>query len=426
MNIILKFSFMNRLIAGTSNFFNIFPSIGLLIMPDSFQLSCKFLFATRKSFIRGLVIAALSLMYLDSIPQGLNQDFEKIKVGDAKNLFSGLALSPDGKTLAVSSTQSYPLYILDLATKSVTKQYDVGNWYAGSRADYSLNGKYILLNQLYYLDWAPNKDREVNFEVVDAQSGESVKKFEKYHDVKISADERYAFALSGQGLGKWNLQSGDKEGSFVVIEATNSLALSPDGKFLAVSHHTYIEDLKKSPLYVNNKKNRPMLEKYKQQVTVYDAGTFKPLYTIDEFYDIIYRMIYSDDGRYLFIYSIPHTKLQGPSGKKSYVSLVDGVSGEPLRAAFPSLSLYEPDFKLSHNARLLGISSSEKNVPEVQVYDFEKGTMLARFELSSRLFEKTSEGEFPSDGRVSFVFTPDDQEILMTYGNRLILWKLKP
>lgn len=353
--------------------------------------------------------------------QGTNQVYEKFAVGDAMNLFSGLALNPDGKTVAISSNQSFPLYLFNLESQEITSRFDVGNWYAGSRVEYSSRGKYLLLNQLFYIDWAPNKDREVNFEIVDAKSGAKVKSFENYHDVTISTDEKVALSLSGQGVDFWDLETGEKVNSFSVPQATNSLAISPNGKLIAVSHRTYMEDLEKNAMWINNKKNRTNLEKYKQHITIYDASSFQPLYTIDEFYDIVYDLKYTPDGKYLLIYSIPHDKLQ-QTGRKSYVSVANAFTGEALRNSFASMSVYEADFKLSPDGKYLGIVSSGSKFPEVHVYDFKSANMVDRLELSSRLFEKMGEGEFPPDGRTSLIFLQDGETILLTYGNRIMKW----
>ena len=359
------------------------------------------------------------------LAQGPNFDFEKVKIGEAKNMLAWIALAPDGNSIAVSSTQSFPLYIFNWETKQVENQFDVGNWYAGSRAIYSQNGRYVLLQQLFYLDYAPNKDKEVNFEVFDAHTGQSMLNFGDYQDARITPDEKYLVTLNGGvRVAIHDIATRKEVRSFSVPQATNSLAISTDGKFIAVSHKTYAEDLLNNPIYVNNKKNRPIYENYKQQVSVYDFETEKKLYTIDAFYDLIYRMEYTSDGNYLLVYSIPHTKLQGPNGRKSYVEVVNARTGEPLRQSFGSLSNYEPDFKLSHSNKYFGITSLGIKFPELHIYDFETNEMVKRFELSYRLFEKTDEGEFPGDGRVSFIFLPGDEEIVMTFGSRLIHWKL--
>jgi hypothetical protein len=373
-----------------------------------------------------LCLLSFPLFNYTSNAQGTNYDYDKIKIGDAQNMLVWMALSPDNKTLAVSSTQSFPLYIYNLETSQVDNKFDVGNWYAGSRADYSKNGKYILLTQLFYMDYAPNKDRTVNFEVFNAITGKSMLNFGDYHDAKITPDEKYLVTLSeGDKVGIHDIETRKEIRSFVVPQATNSVAVSADGKLIAVSHSTYKSDLVHNPAYENNKKNRPILEKYKQQVTVFDYNTFKKLYTVDAFYDLVYRLDYTIDGKYLFIYSIPHTKLQGPNGKKSYVEVVNARTGEPLRTSFGSLANYEPDFKMSHNGKYFGIISLGKMYPELQIYDFESNELLKRFELSHRLFEKSKEGEFPTDGRASFVFLPGDKEVLIVYGNRVIKWNME-
>jgi WD40 repeat protein len=382
----------------------------------------RFTIFTNPKFV---LVCILSLILSQSKPQGTNYEYDKIQIGEVKNMLVWMALHPDNKTLAVTSTQSFPLYLYDLETKQVKNQFDVGNWYAGSRAKFSKTGKYIMLQQLFYLDYAPNKDREVNFEVVDASTGKSMLNFGDYHDAKITPDEKYLVTLSGgDKVAIHEIETRKELSSFVVPDATNSLAVSADGKYIAVAHKTYMSDLKNNPAYKNNKKNQPILEKYKQQVTVYDYNTFEKLYTIDAFYDLVYLMDYTDDGQYLFIYSIPHTKLQGPNGKKSYVEVVNAKTGEPLRQSFGSLSMYEPDFKLSHNNKYFGIISVNKTFPELEIYDFQTNALLKRFELSHRLFEKAGEGEFPSDGRSSFIFLPGDEEVLIVYGNRVIKWKM--
>jgi WD40 repeat protein len=377
-----------------------------------------------RTLVLTLVMATMLTRFAGA--QGTNYDFEKIQIGEVKNLLVWLALHPDNKTLAVTSHQSFPLYIYNLDTKQVENQFDVGNWYAGSRAKFSKTGKYLMLQQLFYMDYAPNKDREVNFEVMDVATGKSMLNFGDYHDAKITPDEKFLVTLSGgDRVAIHEIETRKELRSFVVPEATNSVAVSADGKLIAVAHKTIKEDLVKNSMYINNKKNRPILEKYKQQVSVYDYNTFEKLYTIDAFYDLIYLLDYTDDGKYLFVYSIPHTKLQGPNGKKSYVEVVDAATGEPIRKSFASLANYEPDFKMSHNNKYFGIMSLNKMFPELHIYDFETNQILKRFELSYRLFQKTNEGEFPGDGRASFIFLPGDEEVLIIFGNRVIKWKME-
>ncbi len=338
----------------------------------------------------------------------------------------GLALSPDGNTIAISGMQNYPMYIYDWRTDKVLKKFDVGNWYAGSRIKYSSSGKYILLQQLYYIDWAPNKDREVNFEIIDAATGEVVKKFDDYHSVSITPDEKYALTLTGEEVAFWNLVNGKKERSFQVPMASNAVAISPDMKHIAVSHHLDSKELKKNPAMKKKKgKFIKNTAKFKQKVSVYSTGNFSLQYTINRFYDIIYKLEYSPDGKTLFCMNIPHIKAQTGQQRLTYINTINTENGEAQRLGFTSSAPYEPEFKLSNNGKLFGLISQGTRFVELHVYDFETGNMLQRFEQSYRLFEK-SEGEMIiADSRTSFDFLPGDEYILMTMGNNILKWNLK-
>ena len=376
---------------------------------------------------RIIIISILSLVIcgLHALSQGSNFDFEKIKIGEAKHIMVGLDLSPNMNTVAISGIQSFPFYLYDYDKQKIIRELDVGNWHAGSAVRYSRNGRYLLLQQLYYADWAPNKDKEVNFEVIEVATGKRIKRFDNYHAIAITADEKFALSLIGEEVAFWNLKTGKKERQFKVNRASNGVAISPNGNYIAVSHHVSEEALKEHTRYSKDKKGAKYIAKYKQQISVYDAQSFEKLYTVDEFYDIVYRLEYSPDGGYLFCQSIPHLKAMSSPTRQTYINTINGITGEPLRKGFTSKATYEPDFKLSHDGKFFGLVSQGSKFMELHIYDFETGKMYKRFELTYRLFEK-HEGDFvATDMRTSFVFLPDNQTILMTMGNRLIKWNME-
>ena len=375
---------------------------------------------------RILCIALIFIAFKSGYPQGTDIDYSRVKIGEAKHIICGLDLSPDQNELAISSTQSFPFYVFDWRKKEKLREFNVGNWYAGSAINYSATGKYIVLNQLYYIDFALNKDREVNFEIIDAQSGQRIKRFENVHSVKVSNDEKYIVALSGDEISFYNLTTGKKEKSFTVTEASNSVAISPDGNQIAVSHKLYEKDAKEIPQLQRDKKTMKNALKYKQQITVYDANTFKKLYTINELYDIIYKLRFTKDGKNMLVLHIPHLKMQNTtSARQMYLNVVDMENGAPRRRGFVSQASYEPDFKLSHDGKYLGVVSKSDRFLELHIYDFETGKMAERFQQSFRLFEKNEGGMFAVDSRTSFVFMPDNESVIMTMGNHLIYWNFK-
>ena len=358
--------------------------------------------------------------------QSANMEFDKVKVGDANYILVGLDLSPDRQCLAISSVQSNPMYIYDWSKREVVKEFDVGNWYAGSSVRYSPNGKYLLLQQLFYADWAPNKDREVNFEIIDIATGKMLKRFDNYHALAFTPDEKFVVSLTADEITFWSLETLKKEKNLKVSMASNGFAISPDGKYIAVSHHPDEGELKNNQKYIKDKKALKHVLKYKQQISIFNLETSKKEYTVKEFYDIVYRLDYSPDGKTLFCLQIPHEKANPGTQRQTYISIIDGVTGEPSRKGFVSRAAYEPDFKLSHDGKLFGVVSQGSRFVELHIYDFETKKMLHRFEQSYRFFEKTDGELAPADVRASFVFLPDNKNVIITMGSRLIFWNMEP
>ncbi len=368
------------------------------------------------------ILSILTVLFIKMCAQGTNYDYERIRIGDAKHIISGLSLSPDKSVLAISSIQGFPFYLFDWKNREVIKEFDVGNWYAGSSIEYSKNGTYILMNQLFYADFALNKDKEVKFDIINAVTGERIKRFGEFHSVAISPDEQFAVGLSGESMSFWNLSTNTMETAFKVDEATNAIAMSPDGKLIAVSHKLSEKSAKEMPQLQREKKVLKSALKYKQQVSIYDASTFRKLYTVNELYDIIYKLRFSGDGNDLLCLNIPHQKQQNTAARQSYLNVIDMETGNPKRRGFTSQAYYEPDFKLSHDGKWLGLVSNNNRFLELHIYDFETGELTYRFQQSYRLFEKNDGEMIAVDSRIFFVFLPDNESILMTMGNHLIQW----
>jgi len=374
---------------------------------------------TMKRFV---TLSFTMILFMHASSQGTGYEYERIRIGEAKHIISGLSLSPDKSVLAISSVQGFPFYLFDWKNREVIKEFDVGNWYAGSAIEYSKNGTYILMNQLFYADFALNKDKEVKFDIIDAVSGERIKRFGEFHSVAITPDEQFALGLSGESVSYWNLSANAMETTFKVDEATNAIAISPDGNLIAVSHKLSEKSAKEMPQLQRDKKVLKSALKYKQQVSIYDASTFRKLYTVNDLYDIIYKLRFTADGNDLLCLNIPHHKQQNTATRQSYLNVIDMETGKPKRRGFTSQAYYEPDFKLSHDGKWLGLVSKNNRFLELHIYDFRTGALTYRFQQSFRLFEKNEGKMIAVDTRIFFVFLPDNESILMTMGNHLIQW----
>lgn len=385
----------------------------------------------RLTFPALIATAIAGLIGLAAVGQDDGQVYRILKVGGQETLSGYLTcwldLAPDNSTVGLSSTQGFPYRSFHIDSEASVQEIDIGNWYAGSRARFSTSGRYLLLQQLFYIDYAPNKDRPIKYEVVDRTSGKVVATFDDMYAAAITPDETAVVTLGKDGLHVVDLNSGKRMGSG--LERTgNAVAVSADGWFIAVAHRPTKDELEALSSLRNDKDAIKNALKVGQLITIYDRSSLAPVATLDELFDKVFRLEYSPDGKDLWIHAKPHTRKGGnPNADQNYVSVADARTHALRRTSFPSLAQFEPDFRISPDGALFAIGSQQGRFMEVHLYDRATGAMKDRFVLSYRLFEKmASKGEFPSDGRLSFVFLPDGRRMLMTFGNRLIEWTYAP
>lgn len=374
-----------------------------------------------------IATAIAGLIALGVFGQDDGQVYRILKVGEQETMSGYLTcwldVAPDNKTVGLSSTQGFPYRSFPVDDELNVQEMDIGNWYAGSRARFSHSGRYLLLQQLFYLDYAPNKDRPIKYEVVDRSTRQAVATFDDLYAAAITPDEGTVVTLGKDGLHLYDLATRQRTDAH--LERTgNAVAVSTDGRTIAVAHRPSKEELEKLPALRNDKDAIKAALKMGHLVTLYDRHTLRPITTLDELFDKVFRLEYSSDGQDLWIHAKPHSRKSGnPNPNQSYVSVADAGTNTLKRTSFPSLALYEPDFRISPDGTLFAIGSQNGRFMEVHLYDRATGAMQDRFVLSYMLFEKMrTKAEFPSDGRLSFVFLPDGKRMLMTFGNRLIEW----
>lgn len=371
-------------------------------------------------------LAALALLILLSsrlFSQTSNSDFERIKLIGSESEISGLAISPDQNTIALSFCKSEPIRIIDWQSHKITREIDAAKWNSGSRLSFSASGKYLVAQEIGFSDFSQNKDRTIDYEIIDPASGKLVKRFEKVQDVTISKTENLAISLNEDEVIYWQLPSGEKLKSFTIPGATNAVALSTDGKVLAVSQIVDPADFKSQ--FKKDKKSLKNVSKFKQVVGLYDAASGKKLKIVPEFYDLVYNMSFLPGENILLVYQTPDIRIQAQNRNLSYVNLIDMETMEPLRKGFTSMSLNQPDLKTSSDLRYFAINSKGNRFQEMHLYNYETASLEKRFELAHRLFEKADGERIIKSSRPAFVFLPDNRSILIGMGNQLIKWNFE-
>jgi hypothetical protein len=372
------------------------------------------------TFGRRAVLALLILLSPRVFSQTSNSDFERIKLINAESELSGLAISPDQKTVAVSFCKSEPILIIDWPNQKIINTINAATWNSGSRLSYSTGGKYLVAQEIGFSDFSQNKDRTIDYEIIDPVTGTTVKKFNKIQDMAVSSDEKLAVSLNEDEITFWKLPSGEKIKSFTVAGATNAIAISPDGKTLAISQIIDASEFKSQ--FKKDKKGLKNTVKFKQVVALYNPETGTKLKTIGEFYDLVYNLSFLPGEDILLVYQTPDIRIQVNNRKLSYVNLIDVAALQPLRKGFTSMSLNQPDMKTSSDRHFFAINSKGNRFQEMYLYNYETGELEKRFELAHRLFEKADGERIIKSSRPAFVFLPDNQSILIGMGNQLIKW----
>ncbi len=144
----------------------------------------------RKSLLKLSILEIFIFLSLSLWSQTSNSDFERIKLATDENEFSGIALSPDNNTIAISTKKSSSIKLMDWANRKVSQEINAGSWNLGSKISYSDGGKYLLQQEISNMDFSQNSDRNIDFVIIDAATGKQVKRFEKVQDVVVSADEK--------------------------------------------------------------------------------------------------------------------------------------------------------------------------------------------------------------------------------------------
>ncbi|BBE16828.1 hypothetical protein AQPE_0975 [Aquipluma nitroreducens] len=375
------------------------------------------------TFCRFTMLALLFLFGSKVFSQTDNSDFERIKLIKSESELSGMAISPDQKIIAISFSKSEPILMVDWQSRKISKEINAGKWNSGSRINYSANGKYLIAQEIRFSDFSQNKDRTIDYEIIDPESGSSVKTFNNVQDVTVSADGKKAISLNNDEITFWNLPSGEKMKSFSIAGATNAVAISPDGKTLAVSQLVDGSEFKSQ--FKKDKKGLKNAVKFKQVVGLYNADNGAKIKTIGEFYDLIYNLSFLPGEDILLVYQTPDIRIQVNNKKLSYVNLIDMAKQEPMRKGFTSMSITQPDLKISTDKKLFAINSKGNRFQEMHLYNYETGELEKRFELANRLFEKSDGERIINSSRPAFVFLPENQSILIAMGNQLIKWNFR-
>ncbi|MBL7930134.1 MAG: WD40 repeat domain-containing protein [Bacteroidia bacterium] len=371
-----------------------------------------------KSRLYYLPFFLLFLICFDGIAQNYNFTIDSLEGN--QNYLCSIELSPDHKTLAISTAKDQILFY-DISSKRIIRKAESQGFRWGSYMRWSGDGNYLLLIQQYYTDWAMNKDLPSKVAVMDVSAGNILYVKNYVNTACFTANNRSLAVLDKGTITFYDVRSGDEIKKFSPPDAAFSFAFADEGKKIAVAQFAKEDDLKNIPSIRNDKKAIKESVKFRQVVKFYDAESFKPLFMADDIFDIVFAMRLSEDERSLFLFNAPNIRLRLNSGAKrnGYLQVADPLTGKVSRTTYAT-NAAEPVFKESRFGNYFAAASVEQRfavINTVQVYNRTTGDLLKIFKNDFRILENTH------IGRASFEFLPDGETMAIGYGNKLVFWK---
>jgi hypothetical protein len=238
---------------------------------------------------------------------------------------------------------------------------------------------------------------------------------DKVHDAALSADEQLLYTLEGEQITVRALPSGDETGRIPVPLGRNSMAVSTDGRWIAVTHRPTLPQLETVPSMRNDKKALKPAMKFREMVSLYDAVTGKLVGTVPEIYDRVYTMAFSEQGDRLLVYSVAHTRIEATGMPEGVVSMVEMPTMVPLRTGFLSL-MNDPQLEPNPQGDRIALASSEGfNKRKMYVYDMHTGAFTLDLDLDQRWGRDLANLEH-HDGRVPYHFLADGRTLVFGSG----------
>ncbi len=378
---------------------------------------------------RWLLVALASLGVLLVQAQIIDEDhLRKVSVGTHPGPITCLEPLPDGRTLVAGCGDNGGILFIDTTSWSVTRHLPLSGFKDGPRIRASRDGRLLLLKELWRFAAGGKEDLQGTHMVIDAASGATVLDAGKGMDASMSADGTMLAELDGGRVTLHSLPDGRTIRTIDVEQATNAVALSPDGRTVAVSHRPTEELLAGVPSMRADKKAQKAGLKYRQMVSLYNTADGSLIRTVPEVYDIIRSMSYALDGNRLLVYSSrdPRSGTTPMAGGNTwnlnmvalpgYVQQIDAATGEPLRTGFQS-QMNEPYLAVSPDGRTLALSSTEgRNKRKVTLYDLDSGDTQLLIDLEQKHRYDSDETE-QHDGRAAYAWLADGRLVVALGGD---------
>ncbi|MEI8046266.1 MAG: hypothetical protein WCI92_02710 [Bacteroidota bacterium] len=308
------------------------------------------------------------------------------------------------------------------------KNFDSKGFAIGGDAEFSDNEKYILVveqNAMYARDKAKIEPFSIN--VLDVATGQVVYETEGVNSAQFLIDNSTILLADDEGVATYNLITKTK-GEKKKIEACEIACLNHAGNLLSASYDAERSEFKDEDGAGLNKKELKNAAKNKKLIRFYEYPSMKNAGIINEEVDVVFRMQYTADDKYLLFFS------RTRQAEHTHVSLLNGLDKANDLNQFQRIDI--GDFRVDNANFIYQTSEQMANfdiTPSSTLFSYNdnRGLFAGKREVYITNFaeQQVIVGKFTFQGRAktrnlhqaAFAFI-DDSILLVANGLKLTYW----
>lgn len=313
----------------------------------------------------------------------------------------------------------------------VWKNFNISGFELGGDAEFSNNGKYILVseqNSMYAREKLKIKPFKIC--VLEASNGKIIFETEGVNSACMLSDNSSLMLANDKGIFTTNFITGVNS-QLTPIENCEVACLNHAGDILAVSYDPAKDEFKEADGAGLNKKEVKLAAKFKKLIAFYSYPSMKKLGVIPEEIDVVFSMQFTPNDSYLMLF----TRTGQP--EHTQVNILNGMDKANDLNQFQRIDM--SSFKVDNNNFIYQTSeqlaNSDYDMPaSLFVYGDNKGFFAGKREVvvadfnqpNSYLGRYTYEGRARTRNLYSTAFAIiDESNILVANGLKVAYWNFK-
>jgi hypothetical protein len=183
------------------------------------------------------------------------------------------------------------------------KNFSVEGFDLGGNAEFSKDGKYILITEKIQIqNFDKVQVKPFQMVVVESTTGKVVYHLDGIYSAQFLDDADVVVAFTDEEIISYDLNSGAKQELKAPLEIETA-SINHAGNLLAISYDAGIEEFKSKQGAGYNRKELKNARKNKKLIAFFEYPSLKKINVISEEVDVVFSMEFTSDDQYLIFYN---------------------------------------------------------------------------------------------------------------------------